>query len=137
MTIRHLITNSSGLGNWTPASDSGEELHQLYRERGITPGNYGGVAQRPDTARSDFNARRHWSRRVADLPLAYEPGTVLHYSIGFDVMALVIERVTGIPYDAFLQNGSGRRCKWTPLDFRSDRGTPRGSRPTTTRPNAA
>lgn len=30
--------------------------------------------------------------RVAELPLAYEPGMVIHYSIGFDVMAVVIER---------------------------------------------
>jgi CubicO group peptidase (beta-lactamase class C family) len=41
--------------------------------------------------------------RVAELALAYEPGTVLHYSIGFDVMAVVIERVTGKPYGAFLE----------------------------------
>jgi CubicO group peptidase (beta-lactamase class C family) len=41
--------------------------------------------------------------RVAELPLAYEPGTVLHYSIGFDVMALVIQRLSGMTYDAFLQ----------------------------------
>ena len=41
MTMRHLITNTSGLGSWTPGSDSGEPLHRLYRERGVTPGNYG------------------------------------------------------------------------------------------------
>jgi CubicO group peptidase (beta-lactamase class C family) len=41
MTMRHLITNTSGLGNWTPASDSGEELHTLYRQHGITPGSFG------------------------------------------------------------------------------------------------
>ncbi len=31
MTMRHLITNTSGLGNWTPGSDSGEELHRAIR----------------------------------------------------------------------------------------------------------
>lgn len=47
MTMRHLITNTSGLRNWTPASDSGEELHRLYRERGITPVSYGAGRFRP------------------------------------------------------------------------------------------
>lgn len=102
MTMRHLITNTSGLGNWTPASDSGEELHRLYRERGITPGNYGNGRLRPGYGAQPATLD-DLIARVADLPLAYEPGTVLHYSIGFDVMALVIQRVSGMTYDAFLQ----------------------------------
>jgi CubicO group peptidase (beta-lactamase class C family) len=102
MTMRHLITNTSGLGNWTPGSDSGEELHRLYRERGITPGNYGKGRARPGYGAQPATLDELIAR-VAQLPLAYEPGTVLHYSIGFDVMALVIQRVSGMTYDAFLQ----------------------------------
>lgn len=102
MTMRHLITNTSGLGNWTPGSDSGEELHRLYRERGITPGNYGAGRSRPGYGAQPATLDELITR-VAELPLAYEPGTVLHYSIGFDVMALVIQRVSGMSYDAFLQ----------------------------------
>jgi CubicO group peptidase (beta-lactamase class C family) len=109
MTLRHLITNSSGLGNWTPASDSGEELHKLYRERGITPGNFGGGLKRPEYG-PQATSMDDMVRRVAELPLAHEPGTVLHYSIGFDVMALVIERVTGKAYGSFL-----RERLWDPL----------------------
>lgn len=101
MTMRHLITNTSGLGNWTPGSDSGEELHKLYRERGITPGSYGAGRTRPGYGPQPASLTE-MIQRVAELPLAYEPGTVLHYSIGFDVMALVIERVTGMNYGAFL-----------------------------------
>jgi CubicO group peptidase (beta-lactamase class C family) len=102
MTIRHLITNSSGLANWTPGSDSGDVLHGLYRERGITPGNFGTGLKRPGYG-PQATSMEEMVRRVADLPLAHEPGTVLHYSIGFDVMALVCERVTGKPYGTFLQ----------------------------------
>jgi CubicO group peptidase (beta-lactamase class C family) len=102
MTMRHLITNSSGLSGWTPASDSGDELHKLYREHGITPGNSGTGLKRPGFG-PQASSMEEMVRRVAGLPLAHEPGTVLHYSIGFDVMALVIERVTGKPYGAFLQ----------------------------------
>lgn len=102
MTMRHLITDSSGLGNWTPASDAGEELHRLYRERGITPGNFGQGLTRPGYG-PQAASLDELVARVSELPLAYEPGTVLHYSIGFDVMALVIERVTGMSYGSFLR----------------------------------
>lgn len=102
MTVRHLITNSSGLANWTPSSDSGDELHRLYRERGITPGNFGSGLSRPGYG-PQATSMEDMVRRVSELPLAHEPGTVLHYSIGFDVMALVIERATGKPYGSFLQ----------------------------------
>ena len=101
MTMRHLVTNTSGLGSWTPGSDSGELLHQLYRERGVTPGNYGRGRGRPGYGEQP-KTLENLVARVAELPLAFEPGTVLHYSIGFDVMALVIQRVSGMGYDAFL-----------------------------------
>jgi CubicO group peptidase (beta-lactamase class C family) len=113
MTMRHLLTNTSGLGNWTPGSDSGEELHRLYRERGITPGNYASGRTRPGYGAQPATLDELIAR-VAELPLAFEPGTVLHYSIGFDVMALVIQRVTGMPYDAFL-----RQRLWEPLQMSS------------------
>jgi CubicO group peptidase (beta-lactamase class C family) len=101
MTMRHLITNTSGLGSWTPSSDTGDELHKLYRERGITPGNRGRGRDRPGYGEQP-KTLEGLVERVATLPLAYDPGTVLHYSIGFDVMALVIQRVSGMGYDEFL-----------------------------------
>jgi CubicO group peptidase (beta-lactamase class C family) len=113
MTMRHLITNSSGLGNWTPASDSGEELHKLYRERGITPGNFGAGLRRPGYG-PQATSMEEMVRRVAELPLAGEPGAMLHYSIGFDVMALAIERITGKPYGKFLDERL-----WHPLGMTS------------------
>lgn len=116
MTMRHLVTNTSGLGNWTPGSDSGEELHRLYRERGITPGNFGEGLRRPGYG-PQAGSMEEMVRRVAELPLAYEPGTVLHYSIGFDVMALVIERVTGKPYGAFLEERLWQPLRMTSTGF--------------------
>lgn len=101
MTMRHLLTNTSGLANWTPGSGGGA-LHALYRERGITPGNYGGGLRRLTYGPQAKNLAE-MVERVAELPLAYEPGTVVHYSIGFDVMGLVIERVTGKGYGVFLR----------------------------------
>ncbi len=40
-------------------------------------------------------------KRLAEVPLTAEPGTVWRYSVGLDVMGLVIQRVSGKPLDAF------------------------------------
>ncbi|MDZ7588248.1 MAG: serine hydrolase domain-containing protein [Parasphingorhabdus sp.] len=52
--------------------------------------------------------------RLAQLPLVYQPGTRWSYSIGLDVMGYVIQQVSGMPFDAFLQ-----KRIFNPLDMRS------------------
>ena len=121
MTMRHLLTNTSGLGSWTPDSDSGDALHALYRERGITPGNRGARLKRPGYGPQVWDLDEMVAR-VAELPLAYEPGSVLHYSIGFDVMGLVIERVTGKGFDAFLQERLFEPLDMSSTGFRVEAG---------------
>jgi Beta-lactamase class C and other penicillin binding proteins len=101
MTMRHLLTHTSGLSYWTPLSGVGA-LPTAYRERGITPGNYGAGLNRPGYGPQAKNLVE-MVERVAELPLAYEPGTAFNYSIGLDVMGLVIERVTGKGFDVFLR----------------------------------
>jgi CubicO group peptidase (beta-lactamase class C family) len=41
-------------------------------------------------------------RRLAAAPLAFQPGTEWHYSLGTDVLGAVIEKVTGRPLGAFV-----------------------------------
>ncbi len=113
MTMRHLLTHTSGLASWTPLSSGPESLHVAYRERGITPGNFGSRLDRPGYG-PQATSLVEMVRRLAELPLAYEPGTVSNYSIGADVMALVIERASGKPYERFLSDRL-----FTPLDMSS------------------
>ena len=40
--------------------------------------------------------------RLAKLPLVYQPGTHWSYSVGLDLLGRVIEVVSGMPFDAFL-----------------------------------
>jgi CubicO group peptidase (beta-lactamase class C family) len=101
MTMRHLLTHTSGLSYWTPESGDGA-LPKAYRERGITPGNYGPRLNRPGYGPQAKNLVE-MVKRVAELPLLCEPGTAWNYSIGLDVMGLVIERVTGKGFDVFLR----------------------------------
>lgn len=112
MTMRHLLTHTSGLSYWTPLSGVGA-LPTAYRERGITPGSYGARLNRPGYGPQARNLVE-MVERVAELPLLCEPGTAWNYSIGLDVMGLVIERVTGKGFDVFL-----RERLFEPLDMNS------------------
>jgi CubicO group peptidase (beta-lactamase class C family) len=112
MTMRHLLTHTSGLSYWTPLSGAGA-LPAAYRERGITPGNYGVRLNRPGHGPQARNLTE-MAERVAELPLLCEPGTAYNYSIGLDVMGLVIERVAGKGFDVFL-----RERLFDPLDMSS------------------
>ncbi len=40
-------------------------------------------------------------RRIAELPLEWEPGTRWQYSVGSDVIGRVVEVVSGMPLDKF------------------------------------
>jgi CubicO group peptidase (beta-lactamase class C family) len=101
MTMRHLLTHTSGLGYWTPGTGL-SALTAAYRARGITPGNYGARLNRPGYG-PQASSLDEMVQRVAELPLLAEPGTAWHYSIGLDVMGLVIERVSGRSFAEFLR----------------------------------
>jgi CubicO group peptidase (beta-lactamase class C family) len=110
ITMRHLLTHTSGLSYWTPLADAGV-LPAAYRERGITPGNYGSRLNRPGYG-PQAGSLAEMVQRIATLPLAFEPGTAWLYSIGLDVMGLVIERVSGKGLDVFF-----RERIFDPLDM--------------------
>ncbi|TFW06487.1 class A beta-lactamase-related serine hydrolase [Oxalobacteraceae bacterium OM1] len=42
-------------------------------------------------------------RKLASVPLAYQPGTVWEYSHATDALGVIVERVSGMPLDAFLE----------------------------------
>ena len=100
MTIRHLLTHSSGLGYWTPQTET-DALSAAYRAHGITPGNfYPATLARPGYG-PQAQGLADMVARLSELPLAAEPGTEWRYSVGLDVMGLVIERASGKSLDRF------------------------------------
>ncbi|HEU4891085.1 MAG TPA: serine hydrolase domain-containing protein [Vicinamibacterales bacterium] len=104
MTIRHLLTHTAGLVYWTPLHDT-DALSAAYRVRGITPGNYGAGLIRPGYGPQAVGLD-DMVKRLAEVPLAAEPGTVWRYSVGLDVMGLVIQRVTGKPLGWSIRGGA-------------------------------
>ena len=115
MTMRHLLTHTSGLAYWIPAAGS-DLLPSTYRERGITPGDYGIRGVRPGYG-PQVKTLSDMIARVADLPLAAEPGTAYQYSIGYDVMGLIIERVSGKSLEAYFREKIFEPLKMTSTAF--------------------
>src|SRR5690606_10148797 len=46
---------------------------------------------------------RDWIKKLAALPLVNQPGTVWRYSMATDVVGYLVEVLSGMPLDAFLQ----------------------------------
>ena len=79
-TIRDLMRHTSGHpGRGVSDSPVRDRYEGLYPN---------GLLQ-PTTTNTEYLAA------LADLPLAYEPGTTWDYALGFDLLGIVIERVTG------------------------------------------
>jgi len=85
MTIRHLLTHTSGLSYGIQAGPLGE----AYAAEGL------GI-------KFNFGGLERMVKRIAELPLECEPGTRWHYSVGLDVVGRIIEVVTGHRLDRFL-----------------------------------
>ena len=83
LTIEHLLTHTAGLSY----DDAAPGVPGLYAEADLW--------NAPDLA--------EFSRRVAALPLAFEPGDHWHYSVANDVLGRLVEVVSGQPFDVFMR----------------------------------
>lgn len=92
MTIRHLLTHTSGL---TSSTGDGP-IQRAYRAAGIIPGEPRGEA--PQVRDLD-----ELVAKLADIPLIAEPGAAYNYGVSLDVLGLVIQRVSGMAFPDFVQ----------------------------------
>ena len=87
VTIRHLLTHTSGITyQWNT------DIGKLYRENGIGHG----MVQDEDTILDDI-------RKLAGMPLLFQPGTEFHYGLNNDVLGALVEVLSGQTFDAFLK----------------------------------
>ena len=82
ITLRHLLTNTSGYGMLIQASP----LQQAMAANGTEAG--------PEPPAMGAN---EWLRRLTELPLAFQPGEGWRYHHSFGVLGILISRVTGQP----------------------------------------
>lgn len=84
ITIRHLLTHTAGLTyGWIPE----DPVDQQYQKAQLF-------------SSKDLN---EFIEKLAELPLKYEPGERYHYSVAFDVLGALIERVSNMSLDDYMQ----------------------------------
>jgi len=99
ITIRELLTHTSGL-DYAIVIDT-PARRELERQ-GITPFQANPAVEAKARGRRQASLQA-FARLAAGAPLVADPGTEWHYSMGLDVLAAVVERVGGMPFDAFVQ----------------------------------
>ena len=90
ITIRHLITHTSGIGYGV--IDSDPKFKAIYHKAGIT-----------DLFTTEDISIEESVKKLAGLPLHHTPGEKFTYSEGLDVLGYFIEVVSGLPFDKFLK----------------------------------
>lgn len=90
ITIRHLLTHTSGLGYGV--IDSDPRFRMIYKKAGVT-----------DLFTTEDIPVSESVRILAGLPLHHEPGEAFTYSEGLDVLGYFIEIISGMPLDAFFR----------------------------------
>jgi CubicO group peptidase (beta-lactamase class C family) len=84
MTMRHLLTHTSGLSyGFNPT----EPVDRLYQE----------------AFKSVPKDLTEYTLAMAELPLMFEPGERWHYSMASDVLGAVAEKISGLPFDQLLK----------------------------------
>jgi CubicO group peptidase (beta-lactamase class C family) len=89
ITIRHLLTHTSGIGYGMIDDDN---FRKIYQKAGII-----------DAFTTEDVSIEENIKKLATLPLHHEPGEKFTYSEGLDVLGYFIEIVSGIPFDTFLK----------------------------------
>jgi len=88
ITIRHLLTHSSGIGYG--GIDRDKRMRLIYKEAGIIEA----VTQNHVLISDNI-------KKLAKLPLHFDPGERYYYSMGLDALGYFIEIVSGMPLDEF------------------------------------
>lgn len=90
ITIRHLLTHTSGLGYGV--IDGDERFKMIYAKAGIT-----------DLFTTEPVTIEESVKKLAALPLHHHPGEKYTYSEGLDVLGYFVEVISGMSFSEFLQ----------------------------------
>ncbi len=84
ITMQQLLTHTAGFSYGFDPNDPVDQLYRQARTLGATNLD-------------------EFVETLATLPLKYQPGSQWHYSVAVDVTGLIVERLSGQPFDEYLQ----------------------------------
>jgi CubicO group peptidase (beta-lactamase class C family) len=103
ITLRDLLTSRMGLGQLMDACPECSILKVLKEQRLLMGFPQPQLVPTPD----------EWMRRLGEVPLMRHPGEAWMYDMAFDVLGVLIARVSGMSFEAFL-----RERIFDPLDMK-------------------
>lgn len=89
MTVRDLLTHTSGLSSSLPGIGTPAAIERAYAEADLRGSQ---TKLSPD----------EWIARLAKLPLVHQPGTKFLYGVSTDVLGHLVAVVSGMPFETFL-----------------------------------
>jgi len=92
LTMRDMLMHTSGL---TYAFHFSNNLDKMYRSS-----NLGSIAMRLDN--NDQPDLEETVKRLAEMPLLFDPGTSWNYSMSTDVCGRLVEVISGTPLDEYM-----------------------------------
>jgi CubicO group peptidase (beta-lactamase class C family) len=102
-----VLRNPDGPLDETVAPEHPPTVHDIMRHTaGFTHGLLGDKFDEQYTKADLLNvdvSLDEMMKRLAKIPLRYQPGTVFAYSVGPDVQARLVEVISGEPFDEYLQ----------------------------------
>lgn len=99
ITVRHLLTHTSGLGY---SIIQNGPIKDAYIKAGLVPGRASRLPLPGLEGFTPVSSLAQFADVLATMPLVYEPGTIWSYAVGLDLMGRLIEIVSGQPFDQFL-----------------------------------
>ncbi|MGV8871789.1 MAG: serine hydrolase domain-containing protein [Rhodococcus sp. (in: high G+C Gram-positive bacteria)] len=89
MTLRHLLTNTSGFGVQMGDTPLARAMRANETEAGSAPSPLGAD---------------EWLARMAELPLTFQPGAGWRYHHGFAILGILVSRIVGRPLQDHLDD---------------------------------
>eukprot|EP00442_Polarella_glacialis_P054181 CAMPEP_0115163856 /NCGR_PEP_ID=MMETSP0227-20121206/72728_1 /TAXON_ID=89957 /ORGANISM="Polarella glacialis, Strain CCMP 1383" /LENGTH=335 /DNA_ID=CAMNT_0002576181 /DNA_START=22 /DNA_END=1026 /DNA_ORIENTATION=- len=111
MTVRHLLTHTSGLGYGSDRYEAKEKLPI----RSPCEESYAPLLEAVDEGKISTLAQ--FCDALAELPLRFQPGTQYLYSHGVDVAGRIVEVVSGMSLAAYLRQNVLVPCGMTRTTF--------------------
>jgi CubicO group peptidase (beta-lactamase class C family) len=89
MTMRHVLSHTSGLTYGTGLFPSEHPVDKFYDKLGVN--------------RDAGETIESFAQKLSTVPLRYDPGTRWCYSLATDVCGCLVEFISGVPFGQFLQ----------------------------------
>jgi len=118
ITIRQMLTPTSGLGY--ALVQQGPIQDAMYKA-GVVSGQATRLPIVELFRGFPVHSLETFAERLSTIPLVYQPGTHWSYSTGLDLMGRVIEVVSGISFDSFLQERIFDPCGMESTGFKVPR----------------